>query len=596
MSEEKLMFGLKDQPIEDKTQEALGLVDYAEVLTEFIKFCDTPMTIALQGDWGSGKTSLMSIIKKELADDLERDSYKTVWFNTWQYSQFNMGETLALSMIAKITDAIAPDDAGDAMQTFKRSLWQVTKAATIGGASLIGQADTAKDFVDQVQQGIKQKDTDDPSIALERIKDGLKDIVKKQTDTGINKIVVFIDDLDRLVPVKAVELLEAMKILLDIDKCVFVIACDYSVVVTGLKEKFGVSEGELKGKSFFDKIIQVPFRMPIKRYQVDNYIRQLLEKVRLEFDPEADIGIYRDLVKYSVGFNPRTMKRLLNTLQLLTILDEKSAEKSGKTIDSIKSTRRHSCRATFGILCMQESYPSIFDYIVEEVSADRLYRLRDGIDSDEGEEFASIRETIGEEKTGDAAEFCRVFVDSVQLDENSDLSDDEISHLKEMLSYSSLVSTEHATKEIDLQSFALNLRKELNSRYGGFFSHQIEGKRVYDGFRKRGGSVIVRLPVIGPWTAFRMQKRNDYLCMTIQSTSHQVASELSSTFCKRFSWEVIKLDHYKGKWSEHFLIMVPSNSNGAIETYKNCLFSHFDQLTGDKDFLYNLCNEIAQEN
>lgn len=35
------MFGLKDQPIEDKTQEALGLVDYAEVLTEFIKYCDT---------------------------------------------------------------------------------------------------------------------------------------------------------------------------------------------------------------------------------------------------------------------------------------------------------------------------------------------------------------------------------------------------------------------------------------------------------------------------------------------------------------------------------------------------------------------------
>ena len=39
--------GLKDQPIEDIEQEALGLGEYAEVLTEFIQRCDTPITIAL---------------------------------------------------------------------------------------------------------------------------------------------------------------------------------------------------------------------------------------------------------------------------------------------------------------------------------------------------------------------------------------------------------------------------------------------------------------------------------------------------------------------------------------------------------------------
>ena len=41
--------GLKDQPIKDRDEEALGLGEYAEVLTEFIRRCDTPLTVALQG-------------------------------------------------------------------------------------------------------------------------------------------------------------------------------------------------------------------------------------------------------------------------------------------------------------------------------------------------------------------------------------------------------------------------------------------------------------------------------------------------------------------------------------------------------------------
>ena len=133
-----------DQSMNDnKLQEALGMGDYADALTEFIQLCDTPLTIALQGDWGSGKTSLMTLIKNEL-DNQSKDGnpYLTIWFNTWQYSQFNMSETLALSMMSAIADALAPDEKSDAITTLKRSLWAATRAAVIGGASLVGQADT----------------------------------------------------------------------------------------------------------------------------------------------------------------------------------------------------------------------------------------------------------------------------------------------------------------------------------------------------------------------------------------------------------------------------------------------------------------------
>jgi len=54
--------GLKDAPIGGMDEEALGFGTYARALATFAMSCDTPMTIALQGDWGSGKTSMMNLI------------------------------------------------------------------------------------------------------------------------------------------------------------------------------------------------------------------------------------------------------------------------------------------------------------------------------------------------------------------------------------------------------------------------------------------------------------------------------------------------------------------------------------------------------
>lgn len=50
-----IIAGLKDVPIDSFDDESLGLREYADALTRFVKECDTPMTIALQGDWGSEK-------------------------------------------------------------------------------------------------------------------------------------------------------------------------------------------------------------------------------------------------------------------------------------------------------------------------------------------------------------------------------------------------------------------------------------------------------------------------------------------------------------------------------------------------------------
>ena len=305
-----------------------------------------------------------------------------------------------------------------------------------------------------------------------------------------------------------------MKVFLDIDHCVFVIACDYAVVSAGLKSKFGVSEGELKGKSFFDKIIQVPFKMPIRRYQVNDYIQQLLNQIGVDYE-KGDVGNYSELVEWSVGFNPRTMKRLLNSLQLLTILNKKRLDKNvhESTIDTETiQNERHASRVTFAILCMLERYEPIYDYLTtNELSAALINNLCDGLENG-NEEFDQIRRKVAQMHDGqegiqeksveydpkelsNAVNFMKAFVDCLQLDDDDSLSDNEIGHLQDMLSQSSLVTAGREHEEFVPRDFAQKLKSDLNRRYAAF----VKSKRPsYGKFQMERGEVFLNLSRFGP--------------------------------------------------------------------------------------------------
>ena len=73
-------------------------------LTEFVLHCDTPMTIAIQGEWGSGKTTLMNIVMKKLLDE---DKVKTLYLNMWQYSQFSCQDDLPIIMLQEFANLIS---------------------------------------------------------------------------------------------------------------------------------------------------------------------------------------------------------------------------------------------------------------------------------------------------------------------------------------------------------------------------------------------------------------------------------------------------------------------------------------------------------
>jgi predicted KAP-like P-loop ATPase len=212
---EKEQQGYTDSPVSKKDDDTLGIKVYVDSLSDFILKCATPMTIAIQGDWGSGKTSIMSLIKEKISDNVE-----SIWFNTWWFSQFEMQEYLSINLLNHFISKLGGDKAA------KTKLANFFKAT--GRTIMIGAVNKLAGDVsaDKLSENMRGQDFMEFGNELNNLKDLLAETVDKKlkkADGKKDRVVFFIDDLDRLPPEKAVELLEVLKIFLDIPKCVFIL-------------------------------------------------------------------------------------------------------------------------------------------------------------------------------------------------------------------------------------------------------------------------------------------------------------------------------------------------------------------------------------
>ena len=82
------------------------------------------------------------------------------------------------------------------------------------------------------------------------------------------RLVVFVDDLDRCLPERAVEALEAIKLFLDVPGCIFVLGVDRQVIERGIQVRYkdfdagSIGPILLDGARYLEKIIQIPFSLP----------------------------------------------------------------------------------------------------------------------------------------------------------------------------------------------------------------------------------------------------------------------------------------------------------------------------------------------
>ena len=352
-----------DVPRKHTQDDLFGIQVYQDALIEYIKLTDTPITIALQGEWGSGKTSLMNLLRYNLCD-VDNAPYFPIWINTWQYSLMKTPSQAIMSILEGIINqigALNPNEhKWDESKKKIGSLFK--KMASAGTKAAVGAVGIDSGLVDDVLDNGESSSSD-----IMQLKEEIEKLIADALDRDSSKqgFIFYIDDLDRIDPPVAVEILELLKNIFDLEKCVFVLAIDYDVVIKGLKPKFGelTDANEREFRSFFDKIIQLPFSMPVASYNVDTFLVDALSKIEFfSHDELQDITLAEalsEITRLSVGSNPRSLKRLTNTLALISIINKKQNDGEGHTQD------RLSKMLNYAMVCIQIAYPYIYNQLTE---------------------------------------------------------------------------------------------------------------------------------------------------------------------------------------------------------------------------------------
>ena len=352
-----------DVPRKHTQKDLFGIQVYQNALIKYIKLTDTPITIALQGEWGSGKTSLMNLLRYNLCD-VEHASYYPIWINTWQFSLMKTPSQAIISILEGIINQIgALNPSEQKWADSKRKIGGIFKKIAVAGTKVaVGAVGVDSGVVDDVIGGDDEAVSDIVQLK-EEISKLIADALAK--DSSKQGFTFYIDDLDRIDPPVAVEILELLKNIFDLEKCIFVLAIDYDVVVKGLKPKFGelTDANEREFRSFFDKIIQLPFSMPVASYNVDTFLVDALSKIEFfthkELEDASLAENISEITRLSVGTNPRSLKRLTNTLALISIIYE---ELNGDTGQSTLLDKL----INYALVCIQIAYPYIYNQLTEE--------------------------------------------------------------------------------------------------------------------------------------------------------------------------------------------------------------------------------------
>lgn len=350
---DKKEWGITDIPIDSKDNNKLEINSYIDALAKVILNTRTPMTISIQGDWGSGKTSFVKMVLEQARKQDKDSKFAIIEFNTWEYSKFEMEDSLPVTLVCKIAEEIEEatgvkeEELSKAMKMLKKAVFLTTKAAL------------SYAFNGNINDFVEESEHTPVDLVLSLKKDLEKKIAKSK-----KKFVIFIDDLDRLPPLKALEVLETLQLFLHLKNCVFILAVDYEVVVLGYKQKMGNENyPDWKSKNFFDKIIQLPFTIPNPQ-GTDKYLVNLLKDIDFKENilDEDFINTLIDIVNNSIQFNPRNLKRLMNSFGLLKIIID-NKEKDDNKRDVKKEQKLFEC--LFYLLCMQLEYPEMYNFYVQ---------------------------------------------------------------------------------------------------------------------------------------------------------------------------------------------------------------------------------------
>jgi len=312
--------------------DSIGYSEHSDGLVEMIRSvkANGSFTIGVFGQWGQGKTSMLRQIEKQLSDTSGEGPILTAWFNPWQFSG---EEHIIIPFFHTLVSYLQEYENNEtwkkvkgSLTNFLKELVKVPMALAYGfeGAIkiplILESKFKFKDIIDEARRSRKEieinKKTETDKL-VETYESMYYRLISKLQGAAIElqqKVVVFIDDLDRCLPEKAVRLLEGIKVFLDIPGFVFVIGVSREVVERGIRVRYHELYKDAPGKSIFmeqdylDKIIQFPFTLPPPDQG------RLHEMIEAYLEDLEEVKPYLSTIHKSLGENPRCLKRFINNL------------------------------------------------------------------------------------------------------------------------------------------------------------------------------------------------------------------------------------------------------------------------------------------
>ena len=299
------MSDFDDKPITLPEEDMLGFNPLAEAIADSISKMEEPegTVIAVNGPWGSGKSSVVNLVRHHLRTT-KNASLKTVDFKCWW---FRGEEALTVAFFHELYSAFSPSFNRRA----KKALSKLGKFLSIAGATLsaVGVFNALLAGVGKAASAIGK-----PFVRQEETVEMLHKEIFHALRKGSSRYLIIIDDIDRLSPYEAILIFRLVKSVGGLPNVMYLLAYDRQ-----LAEKIVADRYPSEGPHYLEKIVQASFDLPESSQASLNkeFSRRLNKVVEVEgFEDQVYFqNLYNDLIAPEIK-TPRDIVRILNPLKV----------------------------------------------------------------------------------------------------------------------------------------------------------------------------------------------------------------------------------------------------------------------------------------
>jgi predicted KAP-like P-loop ATPase len=301
-----------DSPIRTINEDKLNRSDFSEKLGKSLLQWtdDTSLVIALYGSWGSGKSSIINLTQEFIEKSVKSEKKKPIIFsfNPWNFTEQNQLITIFFKELAKsINYYDKSEDAkrvGNELIAYSKFFEPLSVIPPVTPLALL-----FKKVFGSMGEAVKAWG-DLKTKTLDQYKTELDKHIKKLN----RKIIIIIDDIDRLNPSEIKQIFQLIKLNANFPNLIYLLPFDQKKVSDVL------TDGTFSGKDYLEKIVQVPFHIPgVEQVKLNSLFFEELNKVikpipQKDWDEKYFANIfYGHLQKYFASV--RQIKRYFNSLQ-----------------------------------------------------------------------------------------------------------------------------------------------------------------------------------------------------------------------------------------------------------------------------------------